>query len=135
MINFINNKIPAFNDLIKLYEDAGWTNYTSHPEMLIPAYEHSLAVISAWDNERLIGTIRVVGDGYSIIYIQDLLVIKEYQRRGIGSTLLKMVDMKYSSVYQKVLLTEDIPDTVGFYENCGFKKSNSFGCISFVKFT
>lgn len=72
-----------------LYESVGWMNYTARPEMLKKAFENSLAVLGAYEEDRLIGIIRAVGDGASIVFIQDLLVLPEYQRRGIGSALLK----------------------------------------------
>ena len=35
--------------------------------------------------------VRVVGDGASVILIQDLLVHPEYQRKGIGDQLMRAV--------------------------------------------
>lgn len=72
------NIVPDMDELIALYDDAGWSNYTNDPHMLKGAYDNSLGIVSAWDKNKLIGVIRVIGDGYSIIYIQDLLVLKEY---------------------------------------------------------
>lgn len=128
------NITPNMDELIALYDNAGWNNYTNNPQMLKKAYDNSLKIISAWDKDRLIGIIRVVGDGYSIIYIQDLLVLKEYQRKGIGSKLLSIIIKEYENVYQKTLLTENQASTVKFYEHCGFSKSEEFGCVAFVNF-
>ena len=99
-----DNIIPDLKDLINLYNSVGWTNYTSKPDMLQKAYENSLLTITAWSDDKLLGAIRVVGDGYSIIYIQDILVLKEYQHMGIGSRLMDAALDKYKNVYQKVLL-------------------------------
>lgn len=128
------NIIPDINELITLYDNVGWSNYANNPEMLKEAYNNSLKIISAWDKDKLIGIIRVVGDGYSIIYIQDLLVLKEYQGKGIGSKLLSIVIKKYENVYQKILLTDNQSNTVKFYEHHGFSKSEEFGCIAFINF-
>ncbi len=133
-IEIKENVIPSLNKLIEIYSNVGWNNYTNNPKMLEASYKNSLKVISAWENDRLIGIIRVIGDGYSIIYIQDLLVLNEYQHNGIGSLLLDKIAKIYDNVYQKILLTEDQPNTIGFYEKCGFKKSNEYGCIAFVNF-
>ncbi|WIK67604.1 GNAT family N-acetyltransferase [Globicatella sanguinis] len=65
--------------------------------------------------------IRVVGDGYSILFIQDILVLPEFQRQGIGSTLLKKVINTFSNVYQMHLLTDDMEKTRKFHESVGFK--------------
>lgn len=126
--------LPSMNELISLYNNVGWINYTNNPKMLEKAYNNSLKIVSAWDKNQLIGIIRVVGDGHSIIYVQDLLVLEEYQGKGIGSKLLGSVVKIYENVYQKILLTEDKESTVKFYEHCGFTKSNEFGCVAFVNF-
>ena len=128
------NIVPTMDELISLYDNVGWSNYTNNPKMLKEAYQNSLKIISVWDNNQLVGIIRVVGDGHSIIYIQDLLVLKEYQRKGIGSKLLGIVVKKYENVYQKILLTDNETSVVKFYEHCGFSKSEKFGCVAFVNF-
>lgn len=128
------NVIPCLKDLIALYDDAGWANYTNNSNMLQKAYENSLLIITAWDDDKLIGVIRIVGDGYSIIYIQDILVLKEYQHMGIGSKLITEAMNRYKDVYQKVLLTDNEPKTLAFYKKMGFENCNRYGCNSFVKF-
>ncbi len=119
--------------IIPLYSDAGWTNYTQKPEMLAKSFENSLAIFGAFDNEVLVGIIRVVGDGYSIIYIQDIIVLKSYQRKGIGSSLLKKVLNEYANVYQKVLLTENQPETINFYKSLGFVTVADLECVAFIQ--
>ena len=59
--------------------------------MLERAYENSFLKIAAFEGKQLIGMVRVVGDGASVILIQDLLVRPEYQRKGIGSQLLRCI--------------------------------------------
>lgn len=133
-IEFKENIIPDLKDLLSLYRSVGWISYTDKPDMLSKAYENSLSVITAWSGEKLIGVIRVVGDGCSIIYIQDILVLKEYQQRGIGTKLASIISDKYKDVYQKVLLTDNEPKTKAFYEKLGFVQADSYGCAAFVKF-
>ena len=36
-----------------------------------------------------IGVLRAVGDGQTIVFVQDLLILPEYQRRGVGTALLR----------------------------------------------
>lgn len=128
------NVMPCLKDLMDLYNNAGWSNYTNHPDMLQKAYENSLFVITAWCEDKLIGTIRIVGDGYSIIYIQDIIVLKEYQHMGIGSKLITEAMNRYKDVYQTVLLTDNEPKTKAFYQKMGFLACDKWGCISFVKY-
>lgn len=97
------------------------------------AYEHSLLILEARDGERLVGIIRVVGDGYSIVFIQDILVHPEYQRRGIGTQLLRKIMELYSEVYQMELMTDDTPGTISFYQSMGLWKADDVGACAFVR--
>lgn len=124
--------IPV-SSLLQLYNDANWTTYTRHPEQLVQAINESLYVLSAWDNDTLVGLIRVIGDGLTIIYIQDILVLKTYKRQQIGTTLMSKVLDKYEAVRQKVLLTDDSEETRGFYESLGFSSTDKQQLIAYVK--
>lgn len=73
-IKILENKIPFRKELLNLYADVGWTAYTDEPERLEKAMNHSLKVWTAWKDRQLITLARVVGDGYTIIYIQYILV-------------------------------------------------------------
>lgn len=116
-----------------LYLDAGWYAYTKDIDKLMKAIGNSLKVITAWEEDKLVGLIRVVGDGLTIVYIQDLLVIKSHKRRGIGSKLFKHILDEYKYVRQKVLLTDNNEETKGFYEANGFKSNDTLNLVSYVK--
>ena len=118
-------------EILGLYTSLGWTNYTDNPEMLRNAYLNSLKIYGAYVDDKLIGIIRVVGDGYSVIFIQDLLVHPEFQRKGVGTLLLKKVLCEYDSVYQKHLMTEDTEKTILFYKSLGFVENSEIGCKAF----
>ena len=49
----------------------------------------------AFDNNKLVGFIRCVGDEEHILVIQDLIIDVEYQRKGIGTKLFKYILDKY----------------------------------------
>ena len=46
--------------------------------------------ITAYDNEALVGCLRILSDGYYFGTITELLVLPEYQGQGIGSRLLQL---------------------------------------------
>lgn len=77
--------------------------------------------------------IRVVGDGYSIVHIQDILILPEYQRSGIGTALIKRILEMYKDVYQKSLLTDNTEKTVQFYKSLGFEMDTDIECRAFMK--
>jgi acetyltransferase, GNAT family len=133
MIRTVENPIVTLEDVLPLYEAVGWTNYTTKPEMLEVAYKNSLHIIGAFnDDEKLIGVLRGVGDGASILFIQDILVYPEYQHQGIGTKLLQQTLEKYKNVYQIQLATDDSTKTVSFYESNGFTNLTSLNCVSFI---
>lgn len=120
--------------LAALYGDAGWIKYTDDREKLVRAVGNSLLTITAWDGDTLAGLVRAVGDGETILYIQDILVLKAYRRQGIGRELLRRLLDSFSGVRQKVLLTDDTEATRGFYEAMGFTACDSGRLVGFVKF-
>ncbi len=67
MITYKQNPQLDFQAVLEIYDSVGWTNYTDWPTMLQKALEHSLLVLAAVDGDRLVGLLRAVGDGYSIV--------------------------------------------------------------------
>lgn len=96
-------------------------------------YENSLKIYAAYMNDKMAGIIRVVGDGFSVVFIQDLLVYPEYQRKGIGKALLEKILSEYKDVYQKHLLTDNTEKTIQFYKSIGFTMDTDMGCRAFSK--
>ncbi|MBZ6008232.1 GNAT family N-acetyltransferase [Leuconostoc gelidum subsp. aenigmaticum] len=134
MISYKETKELSNNDLKKLYLSVQWFAYTDDMSTLKQAISNSLAVVSAWDNDKLVGLTQVVGDGSTIIYVQDLLVHPEYQNKRIGTIMLSMILDKYKQVRQKVLLTDDEPIVRNFYENNGFMSADQGNTVAFYKF-
>lgn len=133
MIGYKINDVVSFEEIFPLYEAVGWTNYTSNPIMLQNALEHSLFILTARDEEgKLIGFLRAVGDGYSILYIQDIIVLPEYQRQGIGTQLLRQTLEYFNEVYQIILTTDSEVKTIAFYEANEFTALSKYGCTSFM---
>lgn len=118
---------------MELYTDAGWIAYTSDPDRLERAVRQSQAVYTAWDGSRLAGLLRAVGDGETILYVQDLLVHTRYRRQGIGRALLERVRADFAHVRQKVLLT-DAGDSraVVFYRSQEWIPAEKAGCAVFL---
>lgn len=123
----------CMDEVLALYESAGWKNYTDHADRLPKAYEGSLCVLGAYEDEKLVGIIRAVGDGVTIVFVQDIIVLPGHQRKGIGTKLLQAVTDRYSEVYQMQLLTDDTEKTKAFYRSAGFYAASDMGCLSFVR--
>lgn len=119
-------------EILNLYIDNDWSNYTINKESLFKGIRNSLYTIGAYESGTLVGLIRVVGDGSTIIYIQDILILKEYKRNGIGSKLIKLILEKYSNVRQICLTTDFTDYQKSFYESCGFKNYKDKNITGFI---
>ena len=120
-------------EILGLYAAVGWTAYTDDPEALREGFARSLLTLAAYEDGRLAGLIRAVGDGSTIVFVQDILVHPDSQRKGIGSALLKAVLEKYSHVRQFTLVTDSTPETLAFYRSMGFTELSAAGCSGLTR--
>ena len=83
--------------------------------------QHALAKtlnITAYDQEKLVGCLRILTDGYYFGTITELLVLPAYQHKGIGSRLLQLAKENTPAM----LYFGSQPGTEGFYEKNGCKR-------------
>lgn len=126
-------EVPPEAELVALYRSVGWEEYVKNVPKLMAAVRNSLAVLAAWDGNVLAGFIRAVGDGETILYIQDILVRPDRQRRGIGSKLIQQLCEDFPQVRQKVLITDDTCQTTAFYQSLGFTSCGGGGILAFIR--
>ena len=132
MIKFTKERSVSIDDVLHLYQAVGWTNYTNQPQMLEQALSHSLATYLARDGEKIVSLVRLVGDGFSSVFVQDLIVLPSYQRQGIGSNLMKEALADYKDAYQIQLTTEQTEKTLGFYRSLGFETLSTYDCTGMI---
>ena len=132
MITIKKQEIVKLEYVLHLYQAVGWTNYTHQPEMLEQALSHSLAIYLAFDGEKIVGLIRLVGDGFSSVFVQDLIVLPTYQRQGIGSALMKEALGDYKDAYQIQLVTDQTEKNVEFYRSMGFETLYTYDCTGMI---
>jgi len=132
VIRYVCNPQLYFGAVLDLYDSVGWSNYTNHPRRLEQAFHQSLFVMAAYDEDKLVGLIRAVGDGLTIVFIQDLLVYPHYQRQGIGRSLLQQTLGRFKDVYQIQLATEQSDKNLAFYRELGFRRQEDFDCTGMI---
>lgn len=120
-------------EIAKLYASVGWTAYTDDLASLERGFEHSLLVLAAYDGEELLGILRAVGDGETIIFIQDILVFPAQQRKGVGTALVREALDRYRHIRQIELITDNTPETEAFYKALGFRPLSELGCCGFMR--
>ncbi len=121
------------DEIQRLYSAVGWTAYMQNMPALERGFRNSLLVLAAYENDELLGIIRAVGDGATIVFIQDILVYPENQGRGIGTALLKAVTDRFPGVRQIELVTDDTPKAAAFYKSSGFSELSEKGCRGFMR--
>lgn len=85
MITIKENTITV-SEYLNIRDQVEWKKLL--PEQAEKALEHSLYIVGAYEDDKLIGMGRIVGDGAVICYVQDLIVIPKYQHKQIGSLIL-----------------------------------------------
>lgn len=122
-------EIPGDDELRELYDSVGWSTYTGDIPTLRRGLEGSARVVTGRDAGVLVGMARIVSDGATIAYLQDVLVHPRAQRTGLGRRLVEAAFEPYSHIRQHVLLTDDEPRQRftddeprqrSFYESLGF---------------
>ena len=120
-INYIE-KTPTPDDFNMLTESVGWGKRESN--IVEEALRNTLYSLCVYDENKLIGYGRIIGDKTIFLYIQDIMVIPKYQGKQIGTEimykLLEQVD-RYKKVNPNIrTYLGASKGKEGFYEKFGF---------------
>ncbi len=86
----IRESLPSANEYLALFESTGWNReYRLSAENLQEAIRQSWFLVTAYDQNRLVGTGRVISDGVFHALIVDVIVKPECQRRGLGTAIMR----------------------------------------------
>lgn len=123
-------------EVLDLYGAVGWTAYTEAPEVLMRALGGSHRLVVARREDRLVGLVRSISDGATVVHVQDILVHPDEQRTGLGRRLMDELFSGYEGVRQRVLLTDDEDGQRAFYEALGLVEAHEHRppLRSFVRF-
>lgn len=120
-IRYTNTHPSDFNAFVDLYEALEWNSLELTVQQLEKMCRQSWHVEYAYDNERLIGTGRILSDGVITGVICGLGVDPEYQEQHIGTGLMERLIAKCDShkVIAQLMCTENLE---AYYERMGFRK-------------
>ena len=109
-------------EIVELYKAAGWWQESAEAREIIPGMiqgSFCFMVARSLDG-KIIGMARVISDGHSDAYIQDVVVLDSYRGQGIGRELVRRLTQ--FCVEQRIpwigLVAE--PGTQGLYEELGY---------------
>lgn len=114
------------------YEESGWSSYLGNDEKLKNAIKNSLLTLAYMDGGELLGFVRCVGDAEHVVLVQDLIVKKDYRRKGLAKKLMNEVFEKYKDV-RWIQVNTDGEDEVAnaFYKAIGMKDISEAGVVSY----
>ena len=120
MIEYKINKPLQVNNIIEVFISSGISRPTQDIDRIKSMFQNSNLIISAWENEKLIGISRSLTDFSYCCYLSDLAVKKEYQKKGIGK---RMIEITKETIGDKVmLLLLSAPNAMEYYSKLGFEK-------------
>ncbi len=119
MIEYIEEKKFTVKQVQELFLSVGWVS-GQYPTRLHKALMNSSTVISAWDDDKLVGLIRVLDDSELVAYMHYVLVHPDYQGQGIARNMVELVKEKYKDYLYIEVMPEERKNAA-FYEKHGFQ--------------
>lgn len=122
-IQYKENHLPTVDAFYQLFETTGWNrDYKFTRQELYHGLQASWYMVSAYDGEQLIGFGRVISDGIMHALITEMIVLPDYQGRGVGCEILRYIkDQCFKHQIRDIQLFSAKGKT-GFYEKYGFKR-------------
>lgn len=119
VMKYTEEKIFNEKQVQDLFLSINWVS-GNYPKRLYKALMHSSTVITVWDQERLVGLVRVLDDSEMMAYIHYVLVHPDYQGQGIAGKMIEMVKEKYKDYLYIEVMPEESKNAL-FYQKFGFK--------------
>src|SRR5687767_11102655 len=98
-IQYSETRDLLLESVLALYRANDWSS-AEKPEVLHKALLASHSLVTAWHDSKLVGLGNAISDGYLVVYYPHLLVLPEYQGRGIGTRLMQMLLARYAGFHQ-----------------------------------
>jgi GNAT superfamily N-acetyltransferase len=119
-IRYSESRDLPLESVLSLYRANGWSS-AQKPELLHKGLHASHSLITAWDGNKLVGLGNAISDGYLVVYYPHMLVLPDYQGRGIGTQLMRRLMLRYQGFHQHMLVADG--RALDFYRKCGFERA------------
>lgn len=115
--------VPSPEQIIELYTNCGLSRPTHDRERIKEMIANSNLLITAWEDNLLVGVSRSITDWCWSCYLADLAVRHEYKKKGIGKRLIALTREKVGA--QSMVLLLSVPTALEYYPKVGFEKQES----------
>ena len=130
-ITYKLDSIPETEKIIDLLDSSGINRPTDDMERIAKMYSNANLIVSAWDEDLLVGISRSLTDFCYCCYLSDLSIRPEYKKLGIGKKLIELTKEKIGD--QTMLLLLSVPSAMEYYPKVGFQKVDNGFIINRTK--
>lgn len=125
----IKENVKNIEEFNLLYDAVGWGSYDD--EISKQALDNTYYSVSVYDNDKIIGYGRLIGDTICFMYIHDIMVLPEYQNQKIGTLIMNKLLEEINKIKLKhpdvLVYLGASKNKEGFYEKFGFITRNDAG--------
>jgi ribosomal protein S18 acetylase RimI-like enzyme len=128
------NTLPDKEQFFALFQTTGWfSDRNLDVDRLYAAISNTWYMVSAYDNGNLVGFGRVISDGTLHAMITEVIILPQYQGKGIGSNIVNDLVEKCQKNDMIHILLISASGKAGFYEKHGFiRRSDAMPGMHFV---
>jgi ribosomal protein S18 acetylase RimI-like enzyme len=112
------DKKVDYDKLKTLFNEVGWNDKTDDINRLKTMVENSQIVVTAWDEETMVGFARCTTDYVFNGQINNVVVDSKYRRKGIGKVLINKI---LDSSKQVTYMLRGSMRNEEFYRGLGFE--------------
>lgn len=109
--------LPSPAQVIDLYQSADLHRPLEDPARIAQMYAHANLVVSAWEEDLLVGVARSLTDFCYCCYLADLAVRDTHKRRGIGRQLVHLTRQRIGPATTLVLFSA--AEAIAYYPKLG----------------
>jgi len=120
-------------EIVDLYKAGGWWKEGYDKSKLKSLIKRSFAFFVVIDKEKnkAVGMGRILSDGISDAYIQDLVILPKYRKKGIGSKLVtKLIRHCHKNDIRWISLISE-PGQEEFYKKIGFDEMKKYTAMKY----
>ena len=118
----IKENVKNVDEFNLLYDAVGWGSYDNN--ITKQALDNTYYSVSIYDEDKIIGYGRLIGDTICFMYIHDVMVLPEYQNKKVGTLIMnklldKVKELKKANPDMRVYLGAS-KGKEEFYKRFGF---------------
>ncbi|MGP4038288.1 GNAT family N-acetyltransferase [Gracilibacillus sp. D59] len=107
-------------DLSEVFRASGIKRPYEDLDRMQQMLDHANVLVTAWEQEKIVGVARGLTDFSYCCYLSDLAVVQNYQHQGIGRQLIEHVKKELNDHVALILLSA--PAAMDYYPKVGFDK-------------